>query len=406
MTETEPRPTARPVFADIGTALGTDYFLLRSDLTASELDYLDRTRRFVHDEVLPVINGYWERAEVPLVLFRRLGELGLVGDGIEGYGCPPMSPIAAGLVNMELNRGDGSVGTFYGVHCGLAMKSIAMLGSTQQKDRWLPPMARLEKIGAFALTEPAHGSDSIALETSARREGDEWVLDGSKRWIGNGTIADVVVVWARDVSDGQVKGFLVEKGTPGFHASVIEGKVALRSVWNADITLTDCRVPEANRLADARSFKDAGRVLAGTRNTVAWGSLGHAVAAYEIAVAYAKERQQFGKPLVGFQMIQDKLVAMLCEVTAMQLYCLRLGRLIEEGRFTDTIAALAKLNNTVKARDVCRMAREILGGNGILLDYHVVRHMADMEALYTYEGTAQIQTLIVGRDITGVAAFA
>jgi glutaryl-CoA dehydrogenase len=298
------------------------------------------------------------------------------------------------------------VGTFYGVHCGLAMKSIAMLGSTEQKDRWLPAMARLEKIGAFALTEPAHGSDSIALETSARREDDEWVLDGSKRWIGNGTIADVVVVWARDVSDGQVKGFLVEKGTPGFHASVIEGKVALRSVWNADITLTDCRVPEANRLADARSFKDAGRVLAGTRNTVAWGSLGHAVAAYEIAVAYAKERQQFGKPLVGFQMIQDKLVAMLCEVTAMQLYCLRLGRLIEEGRFTDTIAALAKLNNTVKAREVCRMAREILGGNGILLDYHVVRHMADMEALYTYEGTAQIQTLIVGRDITGVAAFA
>jgi glutaryl-CoA dehydrogenase len=267
-------------------------------------------------------------------------------------------------------------------------------------------MARLEKIGAFALTEPAHGSDSIALETAARREGDEWELDGRKRWIGNGSIADVVIVWARDVSDGQVKGFLVEKGTAGFHASVIEGKVSLRSVWNADIELTGCRVPEANRLAEARSFKDAGRVLAGTRNTVAWASLGHAVAAYEIAVAYAKERQQFGKPLVSFQMIQDKLVAMLCEVTAMQLYCLRLGRLIEEGRFTDTIAALAKLNNTVKAREVCRMAREILGGNGILLDYHVMRHMADMEALYTYEGTAEIQTLIVGRDITGVSAFA
>jgi glutaryl-CoA dehydrogenase len=267
-------------------------------------------------------------------------------------------------------------------------------------------MARLEKIGAFALTEPAHGSDSIALETSARRDGDEWVLDGRKRWIGNGSFADVVVVWARDVADGQVKGFLVEKGTPGFHASVIEGKVSLRSVWNADITLAGCRVPEANRLAEARSFKDAGRVLTGTRNTVAWGSLGHAVAAYEIALAYAKERQQFGKPLVSFQLIQDKLVAMLCEVTAMQLYCLRLGRLIEEGRFTDTIAALAKLNNTVKARDVCRMAREILGGNGILLDYHVVRHMADMEALYSYEGTAEIQTLIVGRDITGVGAFA
>jgi glutaryl-CoA dehydrogenase len=391
---------------DIGRARGTDYFLIGEQLTESELDYLLRTRQFVEDDVLPVINGYWERAEFPFELVEKLAKLDLVGDGIDGYGCPPMSPIAAGLVNMELSRGDGSLATFYGVHCGLAMKSIAMLGSAEQKERWLPPMARLEKIGAFALTEPEHGSDTIALETTARRDGDEWVLDGQKRWIGNGTIADVVVVWARDTTDGQVKGFLVEKGTPGFVASVIEGKVALRSVWNADITLTGCRVPETHRLAEARSFKDTGRVLTGTRNTVAWGSLGHAVAAYEIALAYAKERKQFGKPLVSFQMIQDKLVAMLCEVTAMQLYCLRLGHLIQAGKFTDTIAALAKLNNTVKARDVCRMAREILGGNGILLDYHVVRHMADMEALYTFEGTAEIQTLIVGRDITGVGAFA
>ncbi len=391
---------------DIGRARGTDYFLIAEQLTESELDYLMRTRQFVDNDVLPVINDYWERADFPFELIQKLAKLDLVGDGIEGYGCPPMSPIAAGLVNMELSRGDGSVGTFYGVHCGLAMKSIDLLGSAEQKERWLPPMARLDKIGAFALTEPTHGSDSIGLETSARREGEEWVLDGQKRWIGNGSIADIVVVWARDTSDGQVKGFVVEKGTPGFDATVIEGKVALRSVWNAHITLTGCRVPDTNRLADANTFKDTGRVLTGTRNTVAWGSLGHAVAAYEIAVAYAKERTQFGKPLVGFQMIQEKLVAMLCEVTAMQLYCLRLGRLIEEGRFTDTIAALAKLNNTVKARDVCRMAREILGGNGILLDYHVVRHLADMEALYTFEGTAEIQTLIVGRDITGVSAFA
>jgi glutaryl-CoA dehydrogenase len=202
-----------------------------------------------------------------------------------------------------------------------------------------------------------------------------------------------------------VKGFLVEKGAEGYEASVIEGKLALLSVWNADIQLAGCRVPDASRLPGARSFKDAGRVLAGTRNTVAWASLGHAVAAYEIALAYAKERHQFGKPLAGFQMIQEKLVAMLCEVTAMQLYCLRLGRLMEEGRFTDTIAALAKLNNTVKARDVCRTAREILGGNGILLENHIVRHLADMEALHTYEGTADIQALVVGRDITGTSAF-
>jgi glutaryl-CoA dehydrogenase len=388
-----------------GRARGTDYFLVRDQLTASELDYLNRTRQFVDDEVLPVINQYWERAELPVELIEKMAKLDIVGDGIDGYGCPPMSPIGAGLIHMELHRGDASVGTFHGVHCGLAMNSIAMLGSDEQKQRWLPPMARLEKIGAFALTEPTHGSDSIALETSARRDGDEWVLDGAKRWIGNGTIADVVVVWARDTADGRVKGFLVEKGTPGYDARVIEGKMALRSVWNADITLNDCRVPEANRLTGANSFKDAGKVLTGTRNTVAWASLGHAVAAYDIALTYAQERTQFGKPLASFQMIQQKLVDMLAEVTAMQLYCLRLGRLIEEGRFTDTIAALAKLNNTVKARDVCRTAREILGGNGILLDYHVVRHMADMEALYTYEGTAEIQTLIVGRDITGVSAF-
>jgi glutaryl-CoA dehydrogenase len=390
---------------DLGRARGTDYFLIAEQLTPSELDYLMRTRHFVDNDVLPVINGYWERAEFPFELVEKLAKLELVGDGIDGYGCPPMSPIAAGLVSMELSRGDASIGTFHGVHCGLAMRSIEMLGSPEQRDRWLPAMARLQKIGAFALTEPGHGSDSIALETSARRDGADWVLDGEKRWIGNGSIADLVVVWARDTADGQVKGFLVEKGTEGFEASVIEGKLALRSVWNADIRLTGCRVPDSNRLTGARSFKDVGRVLTGTRNTVAWAALGHAIAAYEISLAYAKDRRQFGKPLVGFQMIQSKLVAMLCEVTAMQLYCLRLGRLIEEGRFTDTIAALAKLNNTVKARDVCRMAREILGGNGILLENHVMRHMADMEALHTYEGTAEIQTLVVGRDITGTSAF-
>ena len=233
---------------NIGRARGTDYFLIAEQLTESELDYLRRTQQFVDHEVLPVINDYWERAEFPFELIEKLAKLDIVGDGIEGYGCPPMSPIAAGLVNMELNRGDGSLGTFYGVHCGLAMKSISMLGSEQQKQRWLPQMARLEKIGAFALTEPAHGSDSIALETSARRDGDDWVLNGRKRWIGNGSIADVVVVWARDEGDGQVKGFLVEKDTAGYHPTVIEGKVALRSVWNADIVITDCRVPEANRL--------------------------------------------------------------------------------------------------------------------------------------------------------------
>jgi glutaryl-CoA dehydrogenase len=394
-----------PAYADVGKALGTDYFLLRDQLSEQEIDYLERTRRYVDDEVLPVIGDYWERAELPFDLVRRLGELGLVGDGIEGYGCPPMSPIAAGLINMELNRGDGSLGTFLGVQAGLAMRSIALLGSEEQKRHWLPQMARVEKIGAFALTEPAHGSDSVALETTARRDGDGYILSGEKRWIGNGTIADVVVVWARDAEDGQVKGFLVEKGTAGYEASEIVGKGSVRAVWQADIELDDVRVPAENRLPGSHSFKDAGRVLASTRQSCAWMALGHAVAAYDAALTYCRQRTQFGKPLVSFQIVQERLAKMLADVTGMQLYCLQLGRLIEQQRLRDTIAGLAKMNNTIKARQVIAEARNLLGGNGILLDYHVMRHMADIEAIYTFEGTETIQALIVGRDITGVSAF-
>jgi glutaryl-CoA dehydrogenase len=393
------------MYTGIGKSLGTDYFLIREELTEAELEYWRRTRRFVDQEVLPVINDYWERADFPWPLVKKLGALGIVGDGIEGYGCPEMSPLASGLVHMELNRGDGSLGTFLGVQAGLAMKSIYLLGSDEQKQTWLPAMARLDKIGAFALTEPAHGSDAVALETTARRDGDMWVLDGAKRWIGNGTIADVIVVWARDTADGQVKGFLVEGGAAGYEASRIEGKGSVRAVWQADIALRGVRVPEANRLPGGDSFKDTARVLSSSRNSVAWGALGHALAAYDAAMSYALQRRQFGKPLVSFQYVQERLVAMLGELTAMQLYCFRLARLMEEGLLTDTIAALAKLNNTVKARQVISTARDLLGGNGILLEYHVIRHQADIEALYTFEGTEAIQTLIVGRDITGVSAF-
>jgi glutaryl-CoA dehydrogenase len=394
------------MYETIGRSRGTDFFRIADQLTAEERGYWRTTRDFVDDEVLPVINDYWERAEFPRPLVEKLGKLGIVGDGIEGYGCPPMSPIATGLIHMELNRGDGSIGTFVGVQAGLAMQSIAMLGSEKQKEQWLPQMAQLNKIGAFALTEPTHGSDSVALETTARRDGDTWTINGAKKWIGNGSIADVIVVWARDVADRQVKGFLVEQSTPGYVARKMEGKGSLRSVWQAEIELTDVQVDEVNRLPGANTFKDTGRVLAGTRNAVAWGALGHATAAYEIAAQYCGERTQFGKPLVSFQIVQDKLVKMLAEVCSMQLYCLRLGRLIEEGSLTDTIAAIAKMNNTRKARQVLAEARDLLGGNGILLDFHVIRHMADIEALHTYEGTETIQTLIVGRDITGVGAFA
>ena len=400
-TGSSPTPS---LFENLGHALSTDYFFLREQLTEEELKVLRRVRAFVDDEVLPVIGDYWERAELPWPLIRRLGELGIVGEEIEKYGCPGLSPIACGLMHMELNRGDGSLGTLLGVQSGLAMKSIAMLGSEEQKQRWLPEMARFDKLGAFALTEPDHGSDSVALETTAREDGDAYVINGAKRWIGNGTVADVVVVWARG-EDGQVQGFLVEKATPGYDAQVIEGKGSLRAVWQAHITLTDVRVPLANRLPGARTFKDTARVLAGTRSTCAWAALGHAVAAYETALTYAKRRQQFGKPLASFQIVQDRLVRMLAEVTAMQLYCLQIGRLAERGQLSDTIAGLAKLNNTRKARQICAEARDMLGGNGILLENHVIRHMADIEAIHTYEGTETMQTLIVGRDITGIGAF-
>lgn len=389
---------------DIGRSLGTDYFLIRDQLSDQEIDYLERTRRFVDEEVLPVAADYWERGEFPWELIEKMGKLGIVGDGIDGYGCPPMSPIASGLINMELSRGDGSLGTFLGVQSGLAMRSIAELGSEEQKQRWLGPMARLEKIGAFALTEAQHGSDSIALEATARRDGQGWTINGEKRWIGNATIADVIVVWAR-TEDGDINGFLVEKGAPGFNATVIAGKASVRAVWQADIELQDVRIGEESRLPHASSFKDTGRVLAATRNACAWAALGHAVGAYEVALTYATRREQFGKPLTSFQLVQEHLVKMLAEVTAMQLYCLRLGRLMEEGHLTDTIAALAKMNNTRKAREVIGVARDMLGGNGILLDHHVMRHYVDIEAIHTYEGTESMQTLIVGRDITGVSAF-
>jgi glutaryl-CoA dehydrogenase len=382
----------------LGAALATDYFLVREQFDDAEWERFLRTRRFVDEEVLPVINDYWERAEFPWPLARRLAELGLMHDG--------MSPLALGLVHMEVNRGDGSLGTFFGVQVGLAMKAIAMLGSPEQQARWLAPLSRMEKVGAFALTEPDHGSDSVALESTARRDGGTWVIDGAKRWIGNGTIADVVVVWARSTEDGQVKGFLVETGSPGYEATVIEGKGSARAVWQADIRLDSVRVPESSRLPGAHSFKDAGRVLVTTRGTCAWGALGHAMAAYDIALTYVKRRHQFGRALASFQIVQDRLVKMLADVTAMQLYCMQLARLEQAGRLSDTIAGLAKLNNTRTARRVIAEARDLLGGNGILLENHVIRHMSDIEVLHTYEGTETIQTLIVGRDITGIGAFA
>ena len=389
---------------DLALSRGTDYFLMDELLTDEERAVRDRVRDFCDREVIPVIGEYVDRAEFPVFLVPKLAALGVIGGTIQGYGAPGLSVMADSMVRMELARGDGSIVTFFGVHSGLAMQSIYLLGSEEQKERWLPPMARLEKIGAFALTEPEHGSDVVSLESTARREGDEYVLDGRKRWIGNASFADVVVVWARG-DDGEVGGFLVEKGTPGFRAEVMTGKTSKRAVWQADVVLEGVRVPAANQLEHARTFKDTTRVLSATRYGVGWTAVGHAVAAYEAALAYAKEREQFGKPIASFQLVQYKLANMLAEITSMQMLVLRLSRLAAEGRMTDGMASLAKMTTAKKARWVVAEAREMLGGNGILLDYHVARHWMDMEAVFTYEGTDSVQALIVGREITGISAF-
>ena len=382
-----------------------DYYRLDDRLSDDERNLRDRVRAFADDEVLPIINGYWERAEFPFELVGKLAELGIAGTVISGHGCPGMSALGAGVVARELARADGSVNTFFGVHSGLAMGAIDLLGSEEQKARWLPPMAKFEAIGAFALTEPEHGSDSVALETSAVRDGEEYVLNGVKRWIGNASIADVTIVWARDES-GDVGGYLVEKGTPGFDAgTVITGKIGKRAVWQAEIALADVRVPLAGKLAHAHSFKDAGRVLTRTRGGAAWECVGHAVACLDVALSYAKERAQFGRPIAGFQLVQSKLATMVAETAAMQLFCFRLAELQEADEMTSAMASLAKLHNVRKAKLVCSEARDILGGNGLLLEHHIARHLTDMEIVDTYEGTDSIQSLIVGRDVTGISAF-
>jgi glutaryl-CoA dehydrogenase len=387
-----------------GSPVGADFYLMDELLTGDEIQIRDQVRSFCDKVVVPVINDYWERAEFPFELLPALGELDIWGGTIEGNGCPGMSAVAAGLVQMELARGDGSIATFYGVHSSLAMRTIAMLGSEEQRRVWLPAMARLEKLGAFGLTEPGHGSDAVRLETRARGDGTDYVLEGAKRWIGNASIADVIVIWARD-DDGHVGAFLVEKDAPGLEIEVITGKVSKRAIWQCDIGLRGVRVAAGARLSGSHTFKDAARVLTAARGNVAWSALGHAIAAYEIALDHARERVQFGKPLISFQIVQQRLARMLADITSMQFLNLRLTQLVAQDKASAGMASLAKMDCGAKARRVVAEARDLLGGNGILLDRHVARHQADMESVVTYEGTDTIQSLIVGREITGVAAF-
>jgi glutaryl-CoA dehydrogenase len=383
-----------------------DFYELREILSDEDRALLGQVRAFMEDRVAPIINRYWTRAEFPFELVAPWAELRLGGLAYKGYGCPGASFLLEGLAAMEIARVDCSFATWHGVHSGLAMGSIYLAGSEEQKEHWLPQMARFEKIGAFGLTEPDVGSGAArGLTTTARCEGDGWVLDGQKKWIGNAPFADVTVIWARDVEDGQVKGFLVEKGTHGVSVETLEDKIALRVVQNGLISLDHVWVPESHRLQNATSFRATADVLRMTRSGVAWQAVGCALGAYELALAYAGQRHQFGRPIASFQLIQDLLVRMLSNVTASQCLLVRLSQLQDEGRMEDHHASLAKAFCTVRMRETVGWARELLGGNGILLEENVGRFVADAEAIYSYEGTREMNTLIVGRAITGHSAF-
>jgi glutaryl-CoA dehydrogenase len=380
-----------------GAEMPVDYCRIEGLLTQEERAVRDRVRAFAEERLRPVAAEAWERGEFPAGLLPDFGALGVAGGTAGG-----LSHVAFGLALQEIARVDSSFATFLVVQGSLVPVAIAACGSEAQKATWLPRLARCEAVGAFALTEPEHGSDASRLETRAARDGDEYVLDGAKRWIGNATFCDVAVVWAR-AEDG-VAGFLVAPGTPGFTATPIGGKLSQRSVPQAEIRLEGCRVPAANRLPMG-GFRAVAEVLAGSRASVAWIALGGAIACYEIALEYALARRQFGQPLAAFQLTQAKLVRMLGEITKVQLLALQVGRLFEQGEATPGMAALVKLNATAMAREVASIARDLLGGNGILLDREVLRHLCDLEGVHTYEGTFDINTLVVGREITGIGAF-
>ena len=384
----------------------SDFYSYEHLLADDERDLLHAVRKFMGTDVAPVLLEHWSRATFPFEIVPGMRELGLAGLPYHAPGCPGRRFLLDGMVAMELARVDSSIATFFGVHSGLAMGSIYLCGSDEQRERFLPAMARYDKIGSFGLTEPEVGSGaSGGLQTTARREGDTWILNGQKKWIGNSTFGDLTVVWAKDVADGQVKGFVVENSSPGFTVEKQMHKIALRIVQNGLITLDDVEVDESNRLQSANSFKDTAEVLRVTRAGVAWMAVGCAMGAYENALAYARSRRQFGRPIGGFQLVQDLLVRMLGNVTASYGLCVRLSQLQDDGLAEDRHSSLAKTFCTVRMRETVGWARELLGGNGILLEHNVGRFVADAEAIYSYEGTREMNTLIVGRSLTGLSAF-
>ncbi|TZF83815.1 acyl-CoA dehydrogenase [Pedobacter sp. BS3] len=386
--------------------LNADFYELDLRLSDEDRALQLKVREFMEKEIKPIVNNYWLHDEFPFDIIPKFAALNICGVTYQGYGCPGRSSLMEGIIAMEMARVDASIATFFGVQSGLAMGSIYRCGSEEQKQEWLPALQQLKVIGAFGLTEPEVGSAVAGgLTTTAKKTGAGWVLNGQKKWIGNAPFADVTIIWARDVDDNQVKGFLVRKGTSGFAVEKIKGKMALRIVQNGLITLTDCVVPESDRLQQANSFKDTAEILRLTRAGVAWMAVGCARGAYESALNYTRTRKQFGKPIAAFQLVQNHLVEMLSNLTAMQTLVFRLSELQDGGLLKDEHASLAKVFCSLRTRDIVSKAREVMGGNGILLDYDVARFVADAEAIYSYEGTKEINSLIVGRAITGFSAF-
>ncbi|HEY3352262.1 MAG TPA: acyl-CoA dehydrogenase family protein [Polyangia bacterium] len=390
---------------------GTDFYGLDDLLTDEERLTRATVRAFVDAEVLPIIGRHFRAGVFPRALIPKLAGLGVLGASLHGYGCAGMGPVAYGLVMQELERGDSGVRSFASVQSSLVMWPIVTFGSPAQKERWLPRLARGEAVGCFGLSEPDFGSNPAGMRTTARRAGDGWVLNGTKRWITSGSIADVALVWARvpeeDGGEGAaaIGGFLVERGAPGFTAPEIAGKLSLRASVTSELILEDVAVPAAARLPGATSLAAPLKTLTEARYGIAWGAIGAAMACYEEALGYAKDRVQFARPIAGYQLTQAKLVDMLQEITKAQLLSWRLGGLKAAGRLRPAQVSLAKRNNVRAALVIARTAREILGANGIIDDYQCGRHMMNLESVYTYEGTHDIHTLVVGQEITGLAAF-
>ncbi len=385
--------------------LGPDFYNITDLLTEEELLIQQTAYDFVQTEFMPVINEHYENSTFPMELVPKLGELGFLGSALpESSGGAGVSNVAYGLILHELERGDSGLRSFASVQGALVMYPIHAYGSDEQKAKWLPELGTGTKIGCFGLTEPNFGSNPGGMATRCKRDGDGWIINGNKMWITNGSLADVSVVWARD-EDGLVRGFLLEKGMEGFTTSDIHGKLSLRASITSELSMANVRVPDSARLPNIEGLKGPLGCLTQARYGIAWGMVGCAIDCYNTALDYAKERKQFSKPIGGYQLIQAKLVEMVTRITEAQLLVYRLGRLKDEGKMTFQQVSMAKRNNCVMARDVARVSREILGANGITEDYSPMRHMANIESVYTYEGTHEMHTLILGQDVTGLAAY-